>query len=225
MAENRYTRQLTAEEIAQGVHRGFVGGFWDEIGQLQFDCLVRQGLRPHHQLLDVGCGCLRGGLHFIRYLDAGGYCGLDINPSLIEAAHRELDAAGLAAKAPQLLVDDAFEAGRFGRRFDYAIALSLFTHLHNNHVVRCLARVAEVLAPGGSFFATFFEAPAPVHLSPLRHEPGGITTHYDRDPFHQSLDEIRALGQGAGLGVEPVEDWQHPRAQRMFCFRHLKRTG
>lgn len=220
MSENRYARQLTPEQIDQQVHRGFVGGFWEEIGQLQFDCLVRYGLAPGHRLLDVGCGCLRGGLHFIDYLEAGHYCGLDINASLIDAARRELEQANLAAKAPELLVDDAFDVARFGRQFDYAIALSLFTHLHNNHIVRCLVRVAGVLAPGGSLFATFFESPRPACLEPLLHEPGGITTHYDRDPFHQSFEEIRGLAALAGLHVEAVAGWNHPRAQRMFRFHH-----
>ncbi len=27
-------------------HRGYVGGMWDEIGQLQFDFLVSKGLKP-----------------------------------------------------------------------------------------------------------------------------------------------------------------------------------
>lgn len=218
MSENRYARQLTPEEIEQRVHRRFVGGLWEEIGQLQFDCLVRHGLAPHHHLLDVGCGCLRGGLRFIDYLAPGHYCGLDINASLIDAARRELEQADLLGKVPELLVDDAFEVSRFGRQFDFAIAFSLFTHLHNNHIVRCLAGVAGVLAPGGSLFATFFESPRAAYLEPLLQATGGITTHYDRDPFHQSLSEIRQLASLVGLQVDTVADWNHPRGQRMFRF-------
>jgi hypothetical protein len=52
-----------------------VGGMWEEIGKLQLDFLVNQGLRPTHKFLDIGCGTLRGGRHFIRYLDAGNYAG------------------------------------------------------------------------------------------------------------------------------------------------------
>ena len=46
-------------------HREQVGGLWDEIGALQIDFLRAQGLRPGDTLLDVGCGCLRGGVHFV----------------------------------------------------------------------------------------------------------------------------------------------------------------
>ena len=91
-----YGRQLTDEEIAKGVHRKFVGGMWERIGRHQFDFLRDRGLRPEHRLLDVGCGALRGGVHFIRYLNVGGYYGIDINASLLAAGRDvELPAAGL----------------------------------------------------------------------------------------------------------------------------------
>ncbi len=45
-----------------------VGGMWDKVGVLQFDFLMKQGLQSHYALLDVGCGSLRGGIHFIKYL-------------------------------------------------------------------------------------------------------------------------------------------------------------
>lgn len=48
--------------------RGKVGGMWEEIGMLQFQFLVAQGIRAEHRLLDVGCGCLRGGIHLTGYL-------------------------------------------------------------------------------------------------------------------------------------------------------------
>ena len=85
---NTYGRQLTEEEIRSGWHRQFVGGAWEEIGRLQFEYLRRQGLRPQHLLLDVGCGALRGGIHFVRYLEESHYCGIDINASLVEAGRR-----------------------------------------------------------------------------------------------------------------------------------------
>ena len=42
-------------------HRGVVGGMWDEIGKLQFEFMVKQGLKSEHKFLDIGCGSLRGG--------------------------------------------------------------------------------------------------------------------------------------------------------------------
>ena len=64
-------------------HRNFIGDKWDEIGKLQFDFLKDEGLKPHHKLIDIGCGSLRGGIHFIKYLDKFNYFGTDINNNLI----------------------------------------------------------------------------------------------------------------------------------------------
>ena len=41
-----------------------IGGIWDEMGAKQFELLKRNGLEPHHSLLDIGCGTLRGGAAF-----------------------------------------------------------------------------------------------------------------------------------------------------------------
>ena len=219
-AVNAYGRQLTAAEIAAGEHRAVVGGLWDEVGQLQFEFMKAQGLLPGHKLVDVGCGAMRGGIHFVRYLNAGDYFGLDINASLIEAAKAELVASGLSHKSPHLLVNDKFEVARFKTEFDFAIAVSVFTHLFMNHITRCLVEVSKVLAPAGKFYATFFQAPRSACLETLLHTPGGITTYYDQDPFHSSFAEMQNLAELANLDVELV-DWPHPRDQKMLCFTRL----
>ena len=81
-----------------------------------------------------------------------------------------------------------------------------------------LDEVREVLMPEGRFFASVFLAPHSVHLAPIVHQPGGIRTEYDRDPFHYSEDEIRAMAKLANLSVEIMGDWNHPRAQQMLMF-------
>ncbi|HET6545937.1 MAG TPA: class I SAM-dependent methyltransferase [Rhodanobacteraceae bacterium] len=215
---NTYWRALDAEAIRKGAHRELVGGLWEDIGRLQFDFLVAAGLQPRHRLLDVGCGALRGGVQFVRHLDPGRYCGIDANASLIEAGRQELAAAGLDGRGARLLADADFGVARFGERFEFALAVSLFTHLYLNHIQICLARVAAVLAPGGRFHATFFEAPAPAHLEPITQQPGGHVTHYAEDPFHQSFAELSALAGNAGLAAERIGDFGHPRGQRMIVF-------
>jgi SAM-dependent methyltransferase len=216
---NAYGRQLTPEQIAQGEHRAFVGGMWDEIGRLQFDFARRRGLLPSHRFFDVGCGALRGGVHFARYLQPGHYFGLDVNESLVEAGRVELAASGLADRRATLLVDDGFRLERFGVSFDGGIAVSVFTHLPMNSILRCLRGVAGVLAPGGVFHASYFRAPDDVHVAPIAHDPGGIVSQFDSDPFHYSFATLRWMGEACGLVAEDVGEWNHPRAQQMIAFR------
>lgn len=218
VAVNEYARQLTPAEIAGRAHREFVGGMWDEIGALQLAFMRDRGLAPSHRLLDMGCGAMRGGVHFVRFLGPGGYHGLDINASLIDAGRKELVEAGLGDRDARLLVDDGFDASRFGVRFDAAVAVSLFSHLPMNKIVRCLCEVARVLAPGARFHASFWEAPHPAHLAPLTHAPAGIVTRYDADSYHYAFAEIAWMAGLAGLRAELVGDWGHPRGQQMASF-------
>jgi cyclopropane fatty-acyl-phospholipid synthase-like methyltransferase len=211
------SRELTDKEIAAGAHRELVGGSWDEIGALQFYFLRSEGLRPEHTLVDVGCGALRGGVHFVAYLDEGNYCGIDRNRSLVIAGRRELEASGTRRSA-RLLVNDGFEVALFGAAFDYALAISLFTHLPSDEIARCLRAVGEVLEPHGRFYASFFQSPRSTHVEPIRHEPGGVTTYVGAEHFHYSWEKMQTLGAEAGLAARLIGDWRHPERQQMVCF-------
>jgi SAM-dependent methyltransferase len=215
---NDYGTELSPEDIATRHHRDAVGGLWDELGRLQFEFLRSRGLERSHHLADIGCGCLRGGVHFIDYLDPGHYSGLDINASLLEAGRIEVAQHGLEAKAPRLLLDDGFRSVRFQQPFDFMLSVSLFTHLPMNHILRCLRESREALKPGGVYYATYFEAPAPLWLEPLPHRVGGVTTHFDRDPFHYAFAEIEWMAMHAGLKAERIGEWEHPRDQMMAAF-------
>jgi SAM-dependent methyltransferase len=199
-------------------HRAVVGGLWEQMGDKQFEYLVEQGLRPEHRFLDVGCGSLRGGVHFVRYLEPGHYCGLDIQQHLLDAGRKELVAAGLDPDSASLIQDDAFRFGRFEQQFDFALAQSVFTHLPLNTIMRCLAEIEPVLRSGGRFYATFFQHPGPrLNTEPLR-QSETVTTHPDADPFHYDPDAFRWAVEGSTLDVELVGDWDHPRNQQMLLF-------
>lgn len=215
---NCYGKELAKEDIDKKLHRNFVGGLWEELGQLQYDFLKAQGLKPFHKLLDIGCGCLRGGLHYIRYLEEGNYYGLDVNGSLIQAGALEIKEAGLEGKHPRLLVDDQFRLDKFSETFDFMVSVSLFTHLPMNIIVRCLSGVRKHLKPGGTYFSTYFEAPKSACLDKLHQHPSGVITNYDSDPFHYSFEELSWMAGITGLDVKRIGDWNHPRNQKMAAF-------
>lgn len=201
-------------------HRQAIGGAWDEIGQLQFDFLVDRGLKPDHRFLDVGCGSLRGGVHFIRYLEDGHYHGIDAQQWLLDAGlNVELPKAGVVGKTPHLLCRDDFDVSAFGTMFDYALAQSVFTHLPWNTIQRCLVNIRKALKPDGRFYATFFEDQhGDYRAAPQPHERGGRITYPDQDPFHYEFDVFVALAHRIGLDVEYIGDWNHPRDQMMMVF-------
>ncbi len=200
-------------------HRWAIGGMWDRLGQLQFDYLVGQGLRPGHYLLDVGCGPLRGGIHFIRYLEPGHYYGVEKDRRKLEAGRDvELPLHGLVEKRPTLAVMEDYDFRVLGREFDYAIAQSVFRHLPVNQIIRCVMRMEQALAPGGKFFATFYENPdGKRNLDPVEQRPG-LWTHFDRDFFHYDFGTFEWIASGTSLDVEYLGEWENPRNQRMVVF-------
>jgi SAM-dependent methyltransferase len=213
---NIYWQRFKSDESSMD-HREAVGGLWEKVGLLQMEFMKSSGLTPNHRFLDIGCGSLRGGIHFVDYLAPGNYYGLDVNASLLDAGREELKARDLLAKSPHLLADEAFRFSLFDTRFDYALAVSVFTHLPSSHLSLCFAELREVLNPDGKFYFTYFEAPHSGHHTPIAQQPGGITSYPDRDPFHYSREDLVRLASPHGIGLEFQGDWGHPRGQLMAC--------
>ncbi|MEQ7127496.1 methyltransferase [Actinopolymorpha sp. B11F2] len=219
---NNYAKQLSDDEIEAGLHRKRVGAYWQEVGKLQFDFLVSQGLQPDHRLLDVGCGALRGGLHFIRYLEPGHYYGIDLNQSLLKAGiEHEVPRAGLTDRMPatNLRQTDMFACDDFGVTFDFMLSVSVFSHLPLNHLRLCLHQLAKVTKPGASYFTTFFEAADALPLDERQRRPDRKGwTYSHRDPFHYTQADLEWV---AGVGPWKfvyVGDWSHRRGQKMAQF-------
>jgi cyclopropane fatty-acyl-phospholipid synthase-like methyltransferase len=213
---NQYYRNLGPIERKLKVHRLMVGGLWDEIGRLQFDFMVSEGLAPESTLLDVGCGALRGGLHFVEYLDDGKYHGIDINKSLLKAGEQELRWAGLDKQVHLHRTDD-FDASGFGVQFDYGVSVSLLTHLTANQIIYCFMQMRRVMHKDSRFFFTIFEVPElPI---PDAFERKEVTTHFLSDPFHYTRDQMEYFARSAGLAPHYIGDWGHPRGQLMLELR------
>lgn len=191
-------------------HRSFVGGdgdFWQRIGLLQFEFLKSRGLRPQHVLLDFACGSLRGGVHFIPYLDAGNYLGFDKSFDLVlMGVVNELGNDAFVAQRPQFVLNGRFDLSEFTLKPDYVIAQSIFTHLTADDIRRALSAMRSIARPSSQVFATFFRADAPAHNPAQSHS---------RMNFHYTSDEMRSFGESAGWRFEDIGDWNHPRGQQM----------
>jgi len=162
VVNNYYDTEVLRTQIAKGEHRQAIGGMWDEIGKMQFDYMRAAGLTPDMRFLDVGCGCLRGGIHVVNYLEAGNYFGIDLSRNLLDAGYDlEITGARLQDKLPRtnLHATDTFDLTPFGQIFDMALAVSVFSHLTLNHLKLCLMNLGSCMRPGGRFHVTYFNSP------------------------------------------------------------------
>ena len=177
-----YEIDAIAAAVERGGHRQIVGDLWDELGALQIEFLVSNGLAPHHTLLDIGCGSLRLGVRAISHLNVGCYWGTDINESLMSAGYeREVSPAGLGEKLPRTnLVQDAdFTFKGIPHHIDFAVAQSVFTHLPLNHMRLCLANLSAHLAGPCEFFFTVFMLPEGESFEHLS-TPRSLPLHCER---------------------------------------------
>ncbi|MEU3731649.1 class I SAM-dependent methyltransferase [Streptomyces sp. NPDC033538] len=169
---------------------------WLALGQLQFDYLLRHGLRPEHRMLEIGCGNLRAGWRFIEYLDPGHYYGVDISPDILVAAQDTLQAQGLQDRLPTLTPVRGLTLGFLpAGHFDVVHAHSVFSHSPLPVIEECFAHIGRVLAPGGWFDFTFDRTEGEEH-------------HVLREDFYYRTETLIALAAEHGLTARFMDDWE-----------------
>jgi hypothetical protein len=182
-------------------HRRFVGPAdrFDLFGASQFGLLTLLGLREDHYLLDVGCGSLRAGRLFITYLQPGHYFAIEPERWLVESALRnELGREMARIKHPVFDHNDAFRLTVFGRRFDFLLASSIFSHATQQQVRTCVGEAAQVMTPSGLFLASFYATERNSTVDTWQY-PGRVG---------YSLDWLREVAAEHGLACEPL-DWPY----------------
>ena len=204
--------------VETGRHREVIGGLWDEMGALQLDFLISRGLKAEHFLLDLGCGSGRLAVKAVPYLAQDRYHGLDISPSLLQAAREEVEAGGFGNRISgrTFHATSDFRPAAEMPAFDYVIAQSVFTHLPLERFGAALDAIRSHVKPGARFYATFFTAVAGTHK--MHHKRGGVTTYIDRDPIHFAVEEIIGMERQKGWLANWIGEWNHPRDQQMAEF-------
>ncbi|MFZ9880408.1 MAG: hypothetical protein ACO3QC_03285 [Phycisphaerales bacterium] len=196
-------------------HRSFVGGdgeYWQRIGALQFEFMKSRGLRPEHVLLDFACGSLRGGVHFVPYLEPGNYLGFDKSIDLVVmGVVNELGHESFVERRPQFVLNGRFDLSEFTLQPDFVIAQSIFTHLNAADITRALAAMRAIAKPSTEVFATYFAVEAPVTNAAQSHS---------RVNFRYTAAEMDSFGRASGWRFDDVGAWNHPRGQLMARY-HL----
>jgi cyclopropane fatty-acyl-phospholipid synthase-like methyltransferase len=175
--------------------------------RFQFEFLIANGLQPESQLLDIGCGTLRGGIPLIDYLQAGHYAGIEARAEVLEEGRRELADAGLEHKRPLLIHAEDPAQVQLEAPVDIAWAFSVLFHMSDQIVDACIGLVARELTGGGTFYAN-------VSLGDHREQQGewqGFPVISRTRQFYEGLAAQHALsvtdvgtldtlGHGTGLG-------------------------
>ncbi len=149
------------QDIGEQIHKQgiFTGGpveVFDQAGRLQLYTLVREGLSPYSKLLDVGCGCLRGGYWLVRLLDADCYFGIEPNQPMLQAGIEYcLTPELLALKRPRFDSNDRFDFSVFETKFDAVVARSIWSHASKEQIRVMLDNFCSYSNPDAFFLTSY----------------------------------------------------------------------
>lgn len=176
----RRAEAMMAEHGFQGVP----SGTFEQAGRQQFVAFLREGLRPESRVVEFGCGCLRIAYWLVRFLEPGGYCGIEPATRRVELGKQYLfSPEELAHKAPRFDDNEVFDTSVFGGRFDFFLGRSIWTHASKGQIEATLDSFVRDATDAGVFLTSYLPAAGPeddyqgatwVGTSHLSDEPGVI---------------------------------------------------
>ena len=150
--------------------QAYIGGGFEKVGP-EFLNYFRDlcGLKPHHRVLDVGCGSGRMAVPLTKYLNSeGSYDGFDISAPVVNWCAEKITrrypnfrfqvadlynpAYNLKSKSQAADYVFPFQENYF----DLVFLTSVFTHMKPCDMEAYLAQIARVLKPNGRCLITFF---------------------------------------------------------------------
>ncbi|XP_052193376.1 uncharacterized protein LOC127801901 [Diospyros lotus] len=146
---NNHTALPCPGELLVEEHHSNYGEPWAG-GRDVFEFLAESShLTPDAHVLEIGCGTLRVGLHFIRYLNPGNFHCLERDELSLMAAFRyELPSQGLLHKRPLIVKGEDMEFTKFGSgMYNLIYASAVFLHMPDKLVWVGLERLANKLKP------------------------------------------------------------------------------
>lgn len=173
----------------------------------QYNFMKYVGLKPTDKFLDLACGCLRGSIKLIDYLDDGNFYGADIEQSLLDAIPDRLFSEKINNKPNIFHINDYNFYELLKEKFDHILSVSLFTHLMPDVVPPLLEGIAGILKPTGTYWFTLYPCYFNDHEGDI-----GIAKFNREFLIH--------LGDKAGLKIEDIPgDYLNPSPMSNYIDR------
>jgi len=191
----------------------FSGGSYNdfhEAGENQLVTLTHFGLTPSSIVLDIGCGCLRGGRWLIPYLNSNCYFGVEPNIEMLEVGKTiVIDSETLEEKQPTFHSNADFEFGVFRTTFDYFIARSIWTHSSKKQIEKMLDQFVRHSSSSAKFLTSYMRPRIPI-LDDYKGESWIGKSHESNQPgiARHSLRWIKKVCINRGLRVSSID---HPK--------------
>ena len=129
---------------------------FEAVGRMQLIVLLRNGLYPESNVLDIGCGALRGGYWLINFLNPGCYFGIEPNRRLVDVGIEHILGPDLMrSKQPKFDSNADFDFSVFGQRLDFFLARSVWTHASKPQIERMLDSFCQHSTDDAVFLADF----------------------------------------------------------------------
>ncbi|GAV69312.1 hypothetical protein CFOL_v3_12813 [Cephalotus follicularis] len=147
---NNHTALPCPGELLVEEHHSNYGEPWAG-GRDVFEFLAKStNLKPHSRVLEIGCGTLRVGMHFIHFLGPGHYHCLERDELSLMAAFRyELPSQGVLHKRPLIVRGEDMDFSKLGSGvlYDMIYASAVFLHMPDKLVWVGLERLVDKLKP------------------------------------------------------------------------------
>ncbi len=142
--------------------------YYFNLGKEQTEKVIKWlSIKPEHQILDIGCGSGRIGIHFLNYLcEQGKYIGIDINQEFIDYCSDNISILkenfkfqfvdvynGAYAREGKLKANEVIFPVE-DDSMDRVIMWSVFTHMNLEDIDAYLKEIYRVLKKGGMFIAS-----------------------------------------------------------------------
>jgi SAM-dependent methyltransferase len=189
----------------QGIFIGGSAQSFDIPGRKILMTLLDSGLYPNSTVLDIGCGCLRGGYWLIHFLDKDCYFGIEPDKEMLQAGVTILmEPEEIEKKDPKFDSNQDFDFTVFHQAFDFFVARSIWTHASKQQISTMLDGFCQTATENGVFLTSYIKA------SLLRPDYKGarwVGRSHESDEVGvvaHSLGWIQSECEKRGLGVQEI---------------------